>query len=228
MEKLSDMANQETHKPEMKLDLFDLRKLDFLDIPHVKLVELADEIGIPKHELALELWNNDSYEAKLLSCMFSEPSKMTEKQADELARGLDSWVIREYCCSKLLWKLPFAARKALEWADSGDDTLSCVGFSLVAALAANMPKGSNSELGFLDSALFYARKHASSDNMNIRRAVTSSMSMIGRRSREWHEAAVETADEIGAQPSEAARWVSSQSLGDLMSTKITNKFKEND
>jgi 3-methyladenine DNA glycosylase AlkD len=226
MRKLSDMANAETPRPDAKLGIFGMEKLDFLNIPHQKLVELAKEIGTPQHDLALELWNNDSYEAKLLSCMFSEPSKITEEMADELAKSLDSWVICEYCCSKLLFKLPFAMKKALEWANSESSVISCVGFNLIAALAANLPKDAENELGFFDSALFYARKHASNEDAHVRRAICRALYHIGRRGKYWHDASVETADEIGAQPSEAARWVASQSLGDLMSTKLTSRLTD--
>ncbi|MDR1943766.1 MAG: DNA alkylation repair protein [Synergistaceae bacterium] len=219
------MAKSETPKPGLKLGLFGMDKLNFLDIPHDKLLKLAEEIGAPQHELAVELWNNGSYEAKLLSCMFCEPSKVTKDQADTLARGVNSWIICEYCCSKLLWKLPFAMKKSLEWADSGDDTLSCVGFSLMAALAANLPPSAANELGFFDNALFYARKHASDANLDVRRAITSALHQIGKRNRDWHEAAIETAEEIGAQPCEAARWVATQSLGELKSTKFKNHLK---
>ncbi|MDR1515275.1 MAG: DNA alkylation repair protein [Synergistaceae bacterium] len=210
--------------PDGKLDLFGLDKLVFLDVPHDKLMEIAHEVGIPRHELALDLWNEDSYEAKLLSCIFSEPSEITEEQADEMARGLDSWVICKFCCSKLLWKLPFAPQKAVQWANSPDDKISCLGFTLIAALAAKMPGGEGENFGFFDNALFQARKGASRDDLDVRRAITSALSMIGRRSRDWLDAAIETADEIGAQPCEASRWVASQSLAELKSTKITKKI----
>ena len=208
-----------------KLDLFGLDKLVFLDIPHSKLEEIAREIGVPQHELALDLWQDNSYEAKLLSCMFSEPSEITESQADEIARRMDSWVICEYCCSRLLWKLPFAPRKALEWADSPDDNESCLGFTLIAALAAKMPDGADDAFGFFDYALFQARKGASRSDLNVRRAITYALGTIGLRWKDWLDAAIETADEIGAQPCEASRWVASQSLAGLKSTKAAKKTK---
>jgi 3-methyladenine DNA glycosylase AlkD len=229
LRKLSDIAANSEPKgkaPAEKLNIFGMEKLVFLDIPHGKLMEIADEIGMPQHELALDLWKDDSYEAKLLSCMFSEPSKITEEQADELARGLDSWVLCEYVCSKLFRKLPFAARKAIEWADSPDDIKSCAGFTLIASLAVNMPESAKEAFGFFDSALFQARKGASRDSMNVRRAITLALGMIGRRGRDWHEAAVETAEEIALQPCEAARWVASQSLAELKSTRTAKKLKE--
>ncbi|MDR1020777.1 MAG: hypothetical protein LBL73_08465, partial [Synergistaceae bacterium] len=164
-----------------------------------------------------------SHEAKLLSCMFSEPSKITEEQADEIARRMDSRDICEYCCSRLLWKLPFAPRKALEWANSSDDKESCLGFTLIAALADKMPDEAGEFFGFFDNALFQARKGASRSDTNVRGAITSALGMIGRRGGDWLDAAIETADEIGAQPCEAARQVASQSLAELKNTRAAKK-----
>jgi 3-methyladenine DNA glycosylase AlkD len=226
LEKLSALAakgGSKSKAPDVKLDLFGLDKLVFLDVSHDKLMEIANEVGMPQHALALDLWNEDSYEAKLLSCIFSEPSEITEERAEEMARGLDSWVICKFACSKLLWKLPFAPRKAAQWANSTDDKISCLGFTLIAALAVKLPKGRDAYFGFFDNALFQARKGASRDDMDVRRAITSALSMIGRRSEDWLDAAIETAEEIGSQPCEASRWVASQSLAELKSSKHRKK-----
>jgi 3-methyladenine DNA glycosylase AlkD len=228
LRKLSEIAangGAKNKAPDEKLNIFGMEHLVFLDIPHRELTMIADEIGMPQHELAQDLWKDDSYEAKLLSCMFSEPSKITEEQADELAENLGSWVICQYVCNKLLWKMPFAPRKAIEWADSPDDAKSCVGFTLIAALAANMPDSRDDAFGFFDNALFQARKGASRKSNDVRRAITLALGMIGRRSEDWRDAAIETADEIAVQPCNASRWVASQSLAELKSTKAARKAK---
>ena len=228
LRKLSEISangGAENKAPDEKLNIFGMEHPVFLDIPHRELMTIADEIGMTRHELALNLWKEDSREAKLLSCMFSEPSEITEEQADELAENLGSWVICQYVCNKLLWKMPFAPRKAIEWADAPQDAKSCAGFTLIAALAANMPDSRDDAFGFFDNALFQARKGASRNNNDVRRAVTLALGMIGRRSADWREAAIETADEIAAQPCEASRWVASQSLAELKSTKTAKKSK---
>jgi 3-methyladenine DNA glycosylase AlkD len=229
IERLDEMAGDGGSEDECKLGqlgIFGIQNLRFLDIPHEQLVALVGEIGRPRQELAIELWKSDQYEAKILSCMLSDPDDITEEQADGLAERLDSWVLSDYFCGEILWKLPYAMRKASEWADSGSETVRCSGFNLIAAIACRDQGASRRTPGFLDNALFLARKHASDANPSVQKAVSSALTMIGKVGRDWHEAAIEAADEIAAQPSESSRWVASQALGELKSSRVTNAFRE--
>jgi 3-methyladenine DNA glycosylase AlkD len=229
IEKLNDMAESGGDLSESKrgqLDLFGICGMRFLDIPHEKLLSLREEIGHPSHDLAVELWESDHYEAKILSCMLSDPDEITEKQADDLAEGLSSWMLREYFCGKILWRLPFAMKKAAEWADSETETVLCAGFNLMASIACHASEMTKREPGFFDNALFLARKHASDARPSVRRSVSSALAMIGRIDRGWHEAAIETAEEIAMQPSASARWVASQALGELRSTRVSSLLGE--
>ena len=224
MRRLNPMANQETSVPDGQLDIYGINKLRFLDIPYKRLVDMAREIGIPQHELALELWNSDQYEAKILSCILSDPAQLTEQQADEWSQSLESWIICEFCCGRMLWQMPFALKKAVEWADGKLTTVRCAGFTLIASIAANLPPGAANELGFFDYSLFLARKHAADESIEVRRAVSPALQQIGKRGRDWYEAAVEAAEEIAAQPIDAAKWVASQTLGELLSSRVARTF----
>jgi 3-methyladenine DNA glycosylase AlkD len=226
--KLNEMAEADCSANESRLgqlDIYGIRNMRFLDIPHDKLLEIARETGRPRQDLAMELWNSDHYEARILSCMLSDPGEITGEQADAIAGSLDSWILCEYFCGNVLWRIPSAMKKAVEWADSGDETLMCTGFSLIAAIAAHTEADSVDEPGFFDNALFLARKRASDLSASVLRAVSSALTTIGKMSRDWHEAAVETAGEIAAQPSESARWVASQTLGELKSSRVTGALK---
>ncbi|MDR3354093.1 MAG: DNA alkylation repair protein [Synergistaceae bacterium] len=230
IDKLNDMAELKDDLSESKrgqLDLFGIRDMRFLDIPHDKLISLAEEIGYPSHDIAVELWKSNQYEAKILSCMLSDPNEITEKQADDLAEGLSSWMLREYFCGKILWKLPFALKKAAEWADSETEAVLCAGFNLMASIASHTSEMiAKCEPGFFDNALFLARKHAADIRPAVMKSISSALAMIGRINRSWHEAAIETADEIAMQRSTSARWVASQALGELMSTRVSSLFGE--
>lgn len=218
LRKIPAAAHAEPVKSLLRNNLFffGIDDLRFLGIPHSKLLELGEELGTPNQKLAAELWNSDIYEAKLLSCILSDPNKLTEEQADKWAASFDAWIICNYCCNKAVWKAPFAVKKAYEWSNSDSARAVYAGFSLTAALAANLPQGNADELGFFDSFLFLARKHASSEDADIRRVISSALKQLGQRSADWHEAVVETCREIAAQPSENARWTASQALAELM------------
>jgi hypothetical protein len=75
--------------------------------------------------------------------------------------------------------------------------------------------GSGIEFGFVDNALFLARKHASSGDAAVRRAVINLLLSVGKMGPSWREAALETADEIRMQPSLYAGSVASEVVSEL-------------
>lgn len=223
--RLNAMARREPADSAHRDDIFGVGKMGFLDIPYAELAALARDLGAPRHDLAQALWSSGGYEAKILSCLLEDPSGLTEEGVDAWADSFDSWVVCDYCCNSLLWQTRFAMKKAIEWAGSDRETLQYAGFSLIAALAANLP-ADGEEIGFFDTALFYARKYASSPNRHVQKAVSTALQQIGKRSAFWHEAVVDTAEEIAAQPSESSRWVASQTFAELKSTRVLNMITD--
>ncbi|MDL2263722.1 DNA alkylation repair protein [Synergistaceae bacterium OttesenSCG-928-I11] len=224
-EKLIRMSGKTTDLSEEKRHIFGMEGLRVLDIPHERLVAFAEEIGMPDQPLATALWQSDLYEARILSCILMDPAALTEPLLDEWAAGITSWVVCDYCCSKAIWKTPLAEKKAVEWAEGKDDWHIYAGFSLIGVLAFRLAADDPNELGFFDRSLFIARKQASQPQVNVSRAISSALKSIGTRSRDWHEAAVETCEEIAMQPSETAKWVASQALGDLLSSEIAKAIR---
>lgn len=224
--RLNIMAGNVDEAPPGKPDIFGVEGMKVLKIPHKDLVELINETGAPNQALSTELWSYDLYEAKILACLFADPQALTEELVEKLARDNSSWILCEYCCNKVVWKTPFAMKKAVEWSESSDDMLTFAGFCLTGALAKYLPTGSSSELGFFDRALFTARKQASRQEGHSSRAISSALKLIGMRGKDWHEAAVETCEEIAAQPSESAKWVATQALAELMTSELRKAFGE--
>ena len=225
IEKLTRMSGKGMDLSDKKRHIFGMEGMCVLDIAHERLLELAEEIGSPNQSLAAALWQSDLYEAKILSCILTDPAALTERMLDEWVSGITSWVVCDYCCSKTIWKTPFAGKKAIEWAESDDDWHVYAGFSLIGVLAFRISAGDPNELGFFDRSLFIARKQASRPQANVPKAISSALKSIGTRSRDWHEAAVETCEEIAMQPSETAKWVASQALGDLLSSEIAKAIR---
>ena len=219
-ERLVRMSGKDAELPGKKFHIFGMDDLRVLNVPHERLAELAGEIGAPNQPLAAAVWRSDLFEAKILACMLADPDALTEACLDAWIESVSSWVVCDYCCSKAIWRTPFAEKKAVQWAESEDDWRVYAGFSLIGTLAFRMPPGDPDELGFFDRSLFIARKQASRSRTNVPKAVSSALKSIGTRSRDWHGAAVETCEEIAMQPSETAKWVASQALGSLMSSEI--------
>ena len=100
------------------------------------------------------------------------------------------------------------AKKASALADSADAAKIAAGLAMISEIfedALNAQKTGAAEFGFLDNALFIARKHASHPDPSVREGVTRVLLAIGGMSVSGREAADETADEIAMQPSDEAR-----------------------
>jgi hypothetical protein len=89
-------------------------------------------------------------------------------------------------------------------AQSGDITR---GLAMMTDIFSDRRAARDAEFGFVDNALFLARKLAAHADASVREEVVKMLSSVGRASPQWSEAAAETAGEIALQPSDAAREV---------------------
>jgi len=106
-------------------------------------------------------------------------------------------------------------RRASVLADSNDPGEAAKGFISIAKIVSKEDANLEVEFGFIDNALFMARKLASSGDISVRNAVSGMLIAIGRMDSEWLEAAIETADEIKMQPSYAAQSVAAGVISEL-------------
>ena len=69
-------------------------------------------------------------------------------------------------------------------------------------------------------------KREATDNRNyVKKAVNWALRQIGKRNYNLNKKAIETARKIHAIDSKAAKWIASDALRELTSTKIQNKLK---
>jgi hypothetical protein len=102
--------------------------------------------------------------------------------------------------------LKLAARTA----DSRAPAEIAEGFRMMTGIISAGKNSSGIEFGFLDNALFLARKHSSQADPGIRGAVAEMLIAIAKLGPPWREAVSETAEEIAMQPSADARSVASR------------------
>ncbi|MDR1132543.1 MAG: hypothetical protein LBL05_00180 [Synergistaceae bacterium] len=101
-------------------------------------------------------------------------------------------------------------RRAAGMADSVVPSEIAEGFGMMTGIISGAKNSEDIEFGFLDNALFLARKHSSHKAPEIRNAAAEMLAAIARLGPRWREAAAETIDEIAMQPSENARSVASR------------------
>lgn len=180
------------------------------------LHELATKIGTD-HELALQLWESEWREARILTCLVADPDQVTEELMEEWVVRFDGWGICDAFCGCLFDRTPFAYRKALEWADREEEFVKRAGFTMMACLAVHDKEASDDAfLRFLPVI-----KAKSDDGRNfVKKAVNWALRQIGKRNIALNRAAIETAKEIIALDTKSARWIGKDALRELRSDKV--------
>ena len=186
-----------------------------------KLRAIAKKVG-KNHDLALQLWETEVHEARILASMIDTPENVTEGQMEKWAKGFDSWDVVDGCCGNLFEKTPFAVKKAIEWSRRDEEFVKRAGFVMMAELAVHDKKASNET--FLEFLPLIVKE--ASDNRNfVKKAVNWALRQIGKRNLALNEAAIHSAKMVGGSESRAAKWVASDALRELTSAPVQKMLR---
>jgi len=189
-----------------------------ISIPIIR--KTAKEIG-KNHELALELWKTKNHEARILAGMIDDAAKVTEKQMEEWVRDFDSWDLCDQCCSNLFDKTPFAYSKAFEWSGREEEFVKRAGFVLMACLSVHDKKAQNRDF---ERFLPVIKKHCVDERNFVRKAVNWALRQAGKRNARLNKAAIKTAREIQEIESKSAKWIASDALRELESSRVQKRL----
>ncbi len=177
------------------------------------------------HELAIELWDSEIHEARILAGLIAEPKKMTKTLADKWVADFDSWDVCDQVCSNLLDKVEFRDEKIFQWAESDEEFIRRAAFATIATDAVHNKKRDDEEyLQFFPIIIKYA-----SDNRNfVRKAVNWAIRQIGKRSAYLNIKAIELCEELlRIYPEDkTVRWICADALRELTSEKILARIKK--
>jgi len=84
--------------------------------------------------LARELWRSGSYEARVLSTMIADASRLDEATLDAWSRDLDSYPLVD-AFGELVSRTPHARAKAEQWIAADDESIESAGWKILAHLA---------------------------------------------------------------------------------------------
>jgi len=191
-----------------------------LGISIYTLRPLAKEIG-RDHELALDLWESDIHEARILAAYIDDPSLISEAQMERWALDFDSWDVCDQVCSSLFDRTPFAYQKALEWSAREEEFVKRAGFVLMAALSVHDKKAPDERFEQFFPVIL---REATDERNFVKKAVNWALRQIGKRSRDLNELAIKTAQQVRQIDSPAARWIASDALRELTGEKVQKRL----
>ncbi|OGC21433.1 DNA alkylation repair protein [candidate division WOR-1 bacterium RIFOXYB2_FULL_42_35] len=195
---------------------FGIKSAKMLGLSRPQLRQIAKET--PKnHQLALDLWQTEYLEARVLGSLIDEPDKVTEKQIDAWVADFDNWDICDQCCTNLFRKLPFAFKKVNEWGNRSEEYVKRAGFALLAFMAVHAKKESDETF----IKFFPLIKKASTDERNfVRKAVNWALRNIGKKNLKLNKAAIKLAKEIVQMDNRTAKWIAKDAIRELTSIAV--------
>jgi 3-methyladenine DNA glycosylase AlkD len=176
------------------------------------------------HALALQLWQTNIHEARLLACFIANPKEVTEELMELWVKDFNSWDICDQCCGNVFDKTPFVFKKAVEWTKREEEYVNRAGFVLMAAAAVHLKSVENEV--FL-SFFPIIEAHAIDERNFVKKAINWTLRQIGKRNLILNKEAIILAEILKNSSHKAARWIGSDAYRELTNentlTRINSK-----
>src|SRR5690606_34137601 len=102
--------------------------------------KLADEIKTD-HALALELWETENLEARLLAVLLMKPKQLSAEELDRLVRSNRQMPVSDWLNSYIVKAHPEKEMLRQRWMEDSDPMAARAGWSLTAERVAKAPEG---------------------------------------------------------------------------------------
>ncbi|MDX9702786.1 MAG: DNA alkylation repair protein [Candidatus Auribacterota bacterium] len=218
LNKLRDAANPTVADG---MTRFGINKKNVIGVSIPTLRAIAKQTG-KNHTLALQLWDQDIHEAKIIAGMIDDPREVTEEQIESWVNDFDSWDVCDQTCNNLFRKTSHAYLKANEWCSREKEFVKRAGFALIATLAVGDKKA---EDHLFEVFFNHIADHATDNRNFVKKAVNWALRQIGKRNLRLHKRALQVAESLAKHPSPSARWIANDALRELRSEKIIARIK---
>jgi len=182
---------------------------------------LAKELGT-QHTLALQLWEEEHHEAKLLATMLADPEKVTEATMESWVKDFYSWDICDQAIQNLFEKVPMAWDKACEWSFREPEFEKRAGFVIMARLGISDKKTDDKKF---ESFFPYILEGATDERNFVKKAVNWAIRQIGKRSIYMNKQCLKLCGEIRKIDNKAAQWIVKDAIRELTDPKILARIK---
>jgi 3-methyladenine DNA glycosylase AlkD len=168
----------------------------------------AKQIG-KNHLLALELWNSEVHEAKLLATLVAEPSKFTPKECKTWIADFYSWDVCDQACTNLFRHLPYITSLIPTYAKAENEFEKRFAFAQIAVQAVHGKKIDDEHfLPYFELCLEQAW-----DKRNfVKKAVNWAIRQMGKRSPFLLEHAIATCQILLEQKHPPAHWIAKDAM----------------
>jgi len=211
---LKNKANPE--KILIKETKFGITSKNALGIYHKDLKEIAKKI--PKEDkLAIQLFDSDIYEARLLCSKIFNPENLTEQLMDNWTSTFENWEICDSFCMGLFAKSKYAVPKAIEWTKRTREFEKRAGFTTIAAYCMADKKSHNDTF---EPFFRIIKRECTDERLYVKKAVNWALRNIGKRNVDLKSKAIFLAEEILNLKNKTAKWIANNALKELTSDNV--------
>ena len=209
IERLHKLSNPK--KVIFKEKKFGIISNNSLGIYHKDLKLLAKEIG-QDNQIALELFDTDIYEARILCSKIYNPSDITEELMEKWVATFENWEICDSFCMGFFAQSKYALEKTEEWSKCDEEFIKRASFTIMASYGFADKKASND---VFERFLEIVEREVDDDRIYVKKAVNWALRNIGKRNIDLNKKAIITANKILENQSKSAQWIAKNALKEL-------------
>lgn len=179
-----------------------------------------------RHKIALELWDCEYHESRILASIIDDYKQVDEAQMEKWVKDFDSWDVCDQCIMNLFEDMgELAWRKAVEWSSGSSsekfEFKKRAGFVLMARLAVSDKKAADIKF----EPFFPIIVRESTDNRNfVKKAINWALRQIGKRNKALNKKAIEVAAQIQSIDNKSAKWIAGDALRELTGAPVRKRL----
>ncbi len=177
---------------------------------------IARDIGKNK-QLAVELFDTDIYEARLLCAKVFPPKLLTKDLAEDWARSFENWEICDTFSMGVFAKSPLAEELIIDFTSASEEFKKRSGFATIAAYCmANKTANNDTFRPFFKIII----DNSVDERIYVKKAVNWALRSIGKRNIDLKREAILTAQEILNFSEASAAWIANDAIRELESSAV--------
>ncbi len=218
LDKINEFASEE-NKAEMAKIGINTAKACGTKVADLR--SIAKDIRI-NHELALQLWDTEQHEARILATMIADKHQCGSELLEKWVMEINSWDLCDQFCNNIAYKAETGKMKAYEWAVQNEIFVKRAGFAIIANLALKDKELTESEI---DSYFTLIMNECDDSRNYVRKAVSWALRNIGKRDEKNRQKAIKLAKHMKDETSKTAKTTATEVITELNSREVKAKNK---
>ncbi len=188
--------------------------------PNIRL--LAKQIKTD-HLLALQLWDSENHDARILATLLADPLSANLTQLDQWANDIENWAQCDACCTEYFRKTKYAESLPYRWTINKKEFVRRAGLVLIASMAVHHKEKDDD---FFIQYFPLIKQYSTDERNFVKKGVNWVLRQIGKRNMRLHKKAILLAKEINQFSSKSAKWIACDAINELTNHKTIENIKK--